>query len=439
MPAWVRWWMGLTLAVRRAVTAAQVRKYRKASKAEKSVILDQLCQVNGWHRDHARKALRLAPAAESPPPPRAPREPVYRYGPEVVEALTHCWAALDGPAGKILQPALPAVLANLRRNDHLGISDEVAAAVTAMSPATIDRRLAPARAQLQVPGKGRSWTKPGSLLKSTIPLRTWADWDDTIPGFVEIDLVGHDGGDNNGQFCWTLCLTDVASTWVDARTIRSKGERVVAAALEELQLALPFHLAGIHSDNGSEFINHHLLRWCTTRQITFTRGRPSRKNDNAHVEQKNWSIIRRCTGYFRYDTAHETDLLNRLWATELPVVNLFKPQQKLIAKTRHGAKVSKTYDAAATPLDRLLTSWPDLIDPHDLNRLTTLHDSIDLVTARRDVAALQDQLTYLAKRRGPVPNRPRRHHIYDSRTKLDRPARTRASADKSTTSTTRAS
>ena len=184
-----------------------------------------------------------------PPPPRQPRNATFTYGPEVIEALTQCWAALDGPAGKILQPALPAAVANLRRNGHLAITEETAAAVSAMSAATIDRRLAPARAQLQVPGKGRSWTKPGSLLRSAIPMRTWAEWDDTTPGFVEIDLVGHDGGDNNGQFCWTLCLTDVASSWVDARTVRSKGERVVAAALEELQLGLPFHLSGIHSDS----------------------------------------------------------------------------------------------------------------------------------------------------------------------------------------------
>ena len=209
--------------------------------------------------------------------------------------------------------------------------------------------------------------------------------------------------------------------------------------MEQLQLALPFHLAGLHCDNGSEFINHHLLRWCTTHQITFTRGRPARKNDNAHVEQKNWSIIRRCAGYFRYDTAREVELLNRLWAIELPLVNLFKPQQKLLTKTRRGAKVTKTYDTAATPLDRLLTQWPDLVDPHDLNRLTTLRDGLDLLPARRDVAAIQDQLTYLAKHRGPVPNRPNRHHVYDSRSKLDKPAPTRASSDESTTKTTRAS
>jgi transposase InsO family protein len=416
--------MGLTMVARRQVTATQVEKYAKATRVEKAAILDHLCAVTGWHRDHARKALREAAAGA--PAARKRRDPVLVYGAEVVEALTACWAALDGPSGKILQPALPGLVTNLRGNGHLTISDDVAAAVTAMSAATIDRRLAPARAQLQVPGKGRSWTRPGSLLKSSIPLKTWAEWDDTVPGFAEIDLVGHDGGDNNGQFCWTLCLTDVASTWVDARTIRSKGEKTVSAALEELQLALPFHLAGLHSDNGSEFINHHLLRWCTTRHITFTRGRPSHSNDNAHIEQKNWSIVRRCVGYYRYDTAREVELLNRLWATELPVVNLFKPQQKLLTKTRHGARVTKTYGPAITPLDRLLTRWPDLIDPHDLDALLTRHARLDVVAARRDVAALQDQLTWLAKRRGPTPNRPNRHHVYDSRTKLDRPARTRA-------------
>ncbi|WP_460742894.1 DDE-type integrase/transposase/recombinase, partial [Mariniluteicoccus endophyticus] len=224
----------------------------------------------------------------------------------------------------------------------LDLTDDQAALLCGMSPATIDRRLADDRAQL-LAGKGRSMTKPGSLLKSSIPMKTWSEWSDTTPGFVEIDLVSHDGGDNNGEHCWTLCVTDIATGWTAAVTVMGKGQRRVCAALEQIWLAWPFHVAGIHSDNGSEFINHHLIGWCQTRQITFSRSRPTRSNDNAWVEQKNWSLIRRCAGYFRYDTPRELSLLNQLWAAEALLVNLFTPQQKLATKTRQGAKVTKTY------------------------------------------------------------------------------------------------
>jgi hypothetical protein len=237
--------MELSLAVRRQVTARLVRKYQKACRAEKSAILDQLCQVNGWHRDHARKALRRA--AGGPPRPRKQREPVVKFGPAAIEALRVCWAVLDGPSGKRLAPALPQLVASLRAHEELVIDDSTAQLLCAMSAATIDRRLSPDRAQLQV--KGTSLTRPGSMLKSKIPLKTWAEWDDAIPGFVEMDLVGHDGGDNNDQFCYTLCVTDVATGWTGARSVRTKGERVVAAALQEIQLELPFALLGIHSDD----------------------------------------------------------------------------------------------------------------------------------------------------------------------------------------------
>lgn len=299
------------MAVRQQVTTRLVKKYQKASRAEKSAVLDQLCQVNGWHRDHARKALRQA--AVGPPPRRAPREPVMTYGPHVIDALRFCWAVLDGPAGKRLAPALPRLVSSLRAHGELVIDDATARLLCAMSAATIDRRLAADRGQLQV--KGTTLTRPGSMLKSKIPLKTWTEWDDTRPGFVEIDLVGHDGGDNNDVFCYTLCVTDVATGWTAARSVRSKGERVVAAALQEIAVELPFALLGIHSDNGSEFINNHLLRWTQAMQITFTRGRPHRSNDNAHVEQKNYTIVRHAAGYFRYDSPREQQLLNRLWYT----------------------------------------------------------------------------------------------------------------------------
>ena len=207
------------------------------------------------------------------------------------------------------------------------------------------------------------------MLKASIPMKTWAEWNDSEPGFVQIDLVGHEGGDNNGQFFYTLDATDVATGWTEAITVRSKGERIVAAGLETLRLRFPFHIAGIHSDNGSEFINHHLARWCQTRQITFSRGRASNKNDQAHVEQKNWSVVRRSAGYFRYDTPSELDLLNQLWPLTSTQVNLFLPQQTLIAKTRTGAIVRKTPRHRHHPTAQTPRPHPDLVDPHDREHL----------------------------------------------------------------------
>src|SRR5215210_372988 len=237
--------MELTLAERRQVTERLVARYAKATRAEKKAMLDQLCEVNGLHRDHARKALRQA--AAGPRPPRVPREPVLTYEESVIEALRICWAVLDGPTGKRLAPSLPGLVPALRRHGELTISDQTADLLLRMSPATIDRRLVEDRRQLQV--KGRCHTKPGSLLKSQIPMRTWADWDENVPGFVEIDLVGHEGGDNNGDFASSLTVTDVATGWTEVRTVRNKAAGHVFGALVEIQAALPFPLLGIDSDN----------------------------------------------------------------------------------------------------------------------------------------------------------------------------------------------
>lgn len=205
------------MGTRKAITKAQLDRWSKASKSEKSAILDTVCEVTGWHRDHARKALRqaLAQRAAGGPRPRKPRDPVHTYGPEVIEVLTRCWAALDGPAGKRLHPALPGLVANLRRHGHLdGVEEEVITQVLTMSPATIDRRLADARVGL-VARKPISHTRPGSMLKSSIPMKTWREWNEAEPGFVQIDLVGHEGGDNNGAFFYTLdWIACKSSSWL---------------------------------------------------------------------------------------------------------------------------------------------------------------------------------------------------------------------------------
>ncbi|MGH3503152.1 MAG: integrase catalytic domain-containing protein [Nocardioidaceae bacterium] len=294
-----------------------------------------------------RQALRPRPARRRP---RRPRPPVY--GEEVIAALRKVWAVLDAPAGKRLAPFLPEIVGRLRACGELLIDDDTAARLCGMSAATIDRRLAPDRKKLQL--KGRSGTKPGSLLKSQIPVRTWADWDDTRPGFVEIDLVGHEGGNPSGDFCQTLTVTDIATGWTETKAVKNKAQKWVHAALDEIIAAFPFPILGIDSDNGAEFINAHLLRYCQHNTITFTRSRPGRKNDGAHVEQKNWSVVRQAVGYHRYDTPAELEILNDIYALLRLQINFFSPQQKLIAKTRVGAKVTKRYDTAKTPYQRAM-------------------------------------------------------------------------------------
>jgi len=275
------------------------------------------------------------------------------------------------------------------------------------------------------------------LLKSQIPMRTWADWDENTPGFVEIDLVGHEGGDNNGDFASSLTVTDIATGWTEIRTVRNKAARHVFCGLVEIQAALPFPLLGIDSDNGSEFINAHLLNWCTSQQITFTRSRPANSNDGCHVEQKNWDIARRTVGYWRYDTPGEIAILNQIWPTLSPLINLFTPQQKLLTKTRVGAKVIKTYDKARTPYQRLL-AHSDVLDHTDARRLAHLLDTTNPAAARRAVADFGG--TLLARvRHKTVTRRAQAATVYRSKTKLNQPATKRANQDESTTPSKRAS
>lgn len=410
--------MELELAQRKAILASQVAKWPKATKQEKGEILDAICQVTGWHRDHARKMIRRHLTGDTPGP-RRPRDPVFTYNQDAVDLLVRCWAILDGPTGKRLKPALPQLLDSMRQHNQLDASDEVVTAVLNMSAATIDRRLKPHRTGL-VATKGISHTRPGSILKASITMKTWAEWDHTEPGFVQIDLVGHEGGDNNGEFHWSLDMTDVATGWTEAISVRSKGERIVRAGLEQLQLRFPFAIRGIHSDNGSEFINHHLQKWCLINHITYTRGRPARSNDQAHVEQKNWAMVRRCVGYNRYDTPRELNLLNELWTLESTMTNLFIPQQKLATKTRQGAKVTKTYDTATTPYQRLLRDHPATLHDADKKTLARRLAAADPVTIREQIALLQANLLELARRRGPVERKAKRNAVYLSRNKMTR-------------------
>jgi hypothetical protein len=390
--------MELSMGERRAVTNRLATKYRQGTRTEKSKVLDDLVELTGWHRDHARAQIRLAGTVRVVAP-RAARRPLYPPG--VVSALELCWRVARCPAGKRLAPMLGDLVAMLRRDDELDLTDDEADLLVAMSPATIDRRLQGAKVLARF--AARSHTKPGSLLKSQIPIRTWSEWDDATPGFVEIDLVGHEGGNSFGEFCFTLTMTDIATGWTVNRSVPNKAAIHVIEAITYASALFPFPILGIDSDNGSEFINAHLLQYCLDRKITFTRSRPGNKNDGAYVEQKNWTHVRGLVGYLRFDTPAELAVLNRIWDLDHRFTNLLCTQQKLISRERVGAKIIKRHDPAQSPYQRAIAA--EVLTAGQKRVLTRTRNQLHPGRLQREIDQLAVQLEHLALAKAPAPSR----------------------------------
>jgi hypothetical protein len=299
----------------------------------------------------------------------------------------------------------------LRRDGEITMTDAEAALLVSMSAASIDRHLALERAKLFP--RGRSHTKPGTLLKSQIPIRTWAQWNENVPGFVEIDLVGHEGGNSSGEFCFTLTVTDVFTGWTINRSVKNKAAIWVFEAIEYVIGQFPFPILGIDSDNGSEFINYHLYDYCTEHEITFTRSRSGNKNDGAHVEQKNWTHVRELVGYLRFDTDKELSILNEIWALDMGYTNYLLAQQKLVFKQRTGSKVTKRHDRAKTPFARTL-AYKGTADA-DRDRLNETMAAIAPGELYRQIAALTKQLENLALSKAAAPIKPQVNRSFNAR------------------------
>ncbi len=348
-------------------------RYQRADAQERSALLDEVCQVCGYHRKHAIR--RLNQPLPDKPPHRRPARRGLTYDAQVLGVLKAVWEAAGYPWSLRLKALLPVWKPWIRL--HFRLSTKQERQLFRISARQMDRRLQSHTAKLKTRLYGR--TKPGTLLKHQIPIRT-EHWDVTGPGYVEIDLVSHSGSAAEGTFIYSLNLTDIYTGWVETRAVMGKGERGIVAALDEMRAALPFALRAIDSDNGSEFINDHLWRYCQRQGILFTRGRPYKKDDNAHIEQKNWTHVRKLLGWDRYDSPRALAAINALYRNEWRIMmNLFQPSVKLQRKKRVGSRLLRQYDAPQTPLDRLITSQQgDRAKVHALDQLRARCDPFGL-------------------------------------------------------------
>jgi hypothetical protein len=371
----------MSFRAKRELVVQVAPRYRAARHGQRSIILDEFVAVTGYDRKYAMRLL-LGPMR---PPAPISRPRAAHYGPEVQAVLTSAWTAANGICGQRLVPFLPELLPSRERHGHLSITAEVRQQVRALSPATAARLLRPRRQP-----RGVTTTKPGRRLKQHIPVRTFTEWTDVQPGFVEADLVAHGGGSAEGAFRYTLTLTDVATTWTDCLPLLQRTQHGVVQALQRARGMFPFPLLGSDTDNGGEFINDELLADCAGEQLTFTRGRVANKNDQCYVEQQNGSVVRQLVGYDRCAGERAYRQLAELYRAVRLYVNFFQPSLKLRTKTRTGSRVRRTYSPAQTPLQRVVASG--VLDAERERRLQAVDRALDPVRRLRQVATLPEAL-----------------------------------------------
>ena len=359
--------------------AAELRtRYRGAGRVEKGELLDSFCLASGYGRKYAVRVLRGR--QRLPLRKRVPRQ--RRYGPVFRSALKVCWEASDYLCPQRLQSFLGDLVLILKRHGQLRCSRETRELLAAASISTVERNLREFRRV--VVGRRMSQTKPGGLLRREVPVVVgkWRELD--VPGYLEIDLVSHSGEVAAGEWIWTLCATDLSTGWTERVPVMGKGQTRIVAGLERLQRQLPFPLLGPHPDNGSEFLNWHLLRWCRQTGILLSRSRPEHKNDNSHVEQKNWTLVRCLIGYQRLDTPGQLQWLDSLYGDLLrPYNNCFQPVMKLTGKESVGNPVRKHYDRPTAPLQRVLNSGA--ADPAKIPALVTLYTTVSPLSLKRQI------------------------------------------------------
>ena len=405
--------MEVSMADRRTIIMRSFRRYQEADRKTKTRILNQVMEQTLYHsRAYLALILRRWGSANWQVGPRGPlrflagghcrvrraAEPLYGQG--VRRALICLWYLCDCMCGKRLVPAIRALLPVYERCGELKLSSSVRAKLQSLSAATADRLLREERKKLRT-GHGRSYTRPSAVsLLRQIPLRTFDEWNRSLLGQVQADLVGHDGGINGGEFAFTCTVTELCVGWTELRPLPTKARIWVCRALEEIRCCVPFPLVALGTDTGTEFINNNLFDWCHANQVAFSRARPYRKNDNCFVEEKNNSLVRRSVGYLRYDTPEELSFLQAIYQRQTLLSNYFYPWMKLVAKSRRGARVYRRYDIPRTPCQRLLERQD--VPSTTKESLRATFDRLNPAALKRELTELQQRLYQMASAK-PTP------------------------------------
>jgi hypothetical protein len=384
------------------ISKAFFERFLNSTKKEKSHILDEFVRLTGLNRHYAAQKLAFIPGKVS----KKFKKRIRRrfYDPAVVKALEKIWTILDYICGQRLVPILSEIILRLEKFSEIEISALVKQKLLSISSATVDRLLKPAKRL-----RGRKIkSNPGAdkYLFDKIPIKTFGEWKNAGLGNFEVDLVAHNGGDVFGGFASTLNATDIVTAWTVSFVVRDKLQYHILKGFFNIRNVLPYTIAGIHSDNGSEFINETILKFCNKFNIAFTRGRPYKKNDNCHIEQKNNSVIRRNVGYLRYSSPEHLRILKELYTYLNVYTNYFQPVMFQISKIRQGAKVFKKYDLASTPFQRLMKR-PEIPDLRK-SEMQAYYETLNPAELKRNINRLQNELIKTQKPLVAKPNARRR-------------------------------